>query len=311
MQHTNSEVRADMSFNDALEPECEACAGEVEQLIRPRAKDLGEFTVRRVLPAATRRMVGPFIFFDHMGPADFPPGQGIQVRPHPHIGIATITYLFTGEIMHHDSLGFDQPIRPGAVNLMTAGRGIVHSERAGSDLHEHARLHGIQSWMALPDGEDEMAPAFDHTPAEALPDFDLGAVNVRLIMGTLFEHTSPVTIYQPMLYAELQMPAGSQIEIPAIHPELAAYVVTGQLKLGNEDVEAGVMAVAQEHGGLSMRAAEDTRVMIIGGEPTGPRHIWWNFVASSTERIEQAKRDWAEQKFDPVPGEDEFIPLPE
>ncbi len=279
--------------------------------IEPRVADLGEFTVRRALPAARQRMVGPFIFFDHMGPAEFPAGSGIAVRPHPHIGIATITYLFEGEIMHRDSLGFVQPIRAGAVNLMTAGSGIVHSERAGDDLDETSRLHGIQSWMALPDHEEEREPAFRHFPAEDLPELEIDGSTVRIIMGRCFGEESPVTTYSDTLYMECVMPAACKLTVPRDTDELAAYVVSGAVDVDGERYGEGVLMVAEAGQALPLDAVEDSRVMIIGGEPLGERHIWWNFVSSSLERIEQAKDDWRDGRFDPVPGDDEFIPLPE
>ncbi len=279
--------------------------------IEPRVTDLGEFSVRRALPAARQRMVGPFIFFDHMGPAEFPPGEGIAVRPHPHIGIATITYLFEGEIMHRDSLGFVQPIHAGAVNLMTAGRGIVHSERAGDDLGETSKLHGIQSWMALPDHEEEREPAFAHFPAADLPELDVDGCTVRIIMGHCFGEKSPVTTYSDTLYMECVMPAGRLLTIPRDVDELAAYVVSGAVDVDDVSYGGGVLLVAERGRTLTLRADGDSRVMVIGGEPLGERHIWWNFVSSSRERIEQAKDDWREGRFDPVPGDDEFIPLPE
>ncbi len=288
----------------------EAATG-IELVIEPRERDLGEFTVRRVLPYARRRMVGPFIFFDHMGPAEFPPGLGIAVRPHPHIGIATITYLFEGEIMHRDSLGFEQPIRPGAVNLMTAGRGIVHSERAGDDLDETSQLHGIQSWIALPDEEEEREPAFKHFPSDTLPELDVQGSTVRLIMGTCFGETSPVTTYSETLYLECVMPAGRTMSVPRESDDLAAYVVSGEIESGGVRYGGGVMLVAEAGTPLEFEAKADSRVMVIGGAALGERHIWWNFVSSSLERIDQAGKDWREGRFDKVPGDDEFIPLPE
>ena len=285
--------------------------GAIDMIITPGERDLGEFTVRRVLPAKTRRMVGPFVFFDHMGPAEFPPGKGIAVRPHPHIGLATITYLFEGVIMHRDNLGFVQPIQAGAVNLMTAGRGIAHSERAGDDLDETSRLHGIQSWMALPLDEEEREPAFVHYPASDLPELEVAGCTVRIIMGECFGESSPVTTYSDTLYMECVIPAGREITIPADSTELAAYIVSGVVGISGENFSGGVMLVARQDQPLDIRAVEDSRVMIIGGEPLGERHVWWNFVSSSRERIEQAKDDWRDGRFDPVPGDDEFIPLPE
>lgn len=283
----------------------------IDLVVEPRETDLGEFTVRRALPAARQRMVGPFIFFDHMGPAEFSPGSGIAVRPHPHIGIATITYLFEGEIMHRDSLGFEQPIHAGAVNLMTAGRGIVHSERAGDDLDQTSKLHGIQSWMALPDDKEECEPAFRHFPAADLPELDVDGCTVRIIMGRCFGETSPVTTYSDTLYMECRIPAEQEITIPAKARELAAYTVSGSVDVADGSYAGGVLLVASSGQPLTLRATEDSRVMIIGGEPLGERHIWWNFVSSSRERIEKAKDDWRGGRFDPVPGDDEFIPLPE
>ena len=282
--------------------------GTVERFIDPDIKDLGGFSVRRVLPAAAQRMVGPFIFFDHFGPTEFPPGEGIQVRPHPHIGLSTVTYLFEGEIMHRDSLGFEQPIQARAVNLMTAGRGIVHSERAGDDLDRLAPLHGIQSWMALPLEQEECEPAFKHYPATELPDLNLGGVAIRVIMGEFNGHASPVTQYAPTLYLECRFEAGSSLVMPADYEELALYVVEGEIGVGTERVGAGRMAVIAP--ATAVNAAADAHVMVIGGSHLGKRHIWWNFVSSSRERIEQAKQDWLDNRFEAVPGETEFIPLP-
>jgi redox-sensitive bicupin YhaK (pirin superfamily) len=286
-------------------------SGSVGLVIRPKEKDLGEFTVRRVLPAPERRMVGSFIFFDHMGPAEFPPGQGIQVRPHPHIGIATVTYLFEGEIMHRDNLGFVQPIRCGAVNLMTAGSGIVHSERAGDDLHEMSRLHGIQSWMALPDDEEECEAAFQHYPAEDLPDIEVNGVSVRVIIGEAYGHPSPVHAYSSTLYLECIMPKGTELTLPDQYDEIGAYVVSGSIRIDGQSYGEGVMAIGVADTAMTLTAEEESRVMVVGGESLGERHIYWNFVSSSKDRIEQAKSDWRERKFGEVPGDAEFIPLPD
>ena len=299
-----------MSYLEGLIPVCAACDGDVALEIRPKLKDLGEFSVRRVLPAAERRMVGPFIFFDHMGPAEFPPGQGIQVRPHPHIGIATITYLFEGEIMHRDSLGYEVPIRAGAVNLMTAGKGIVHSERAGSDLDELSTLHGIQSWMALPEELQETDPAFAHTPAAELPEVVQGGTVIRVIIGTAYGYTSPVKSYASTLYLDCTMEADAEVILPGDYEELAFYVAAGEVTCAGRRAEEGVMLVASPGASLTLRAEKASRVMVVGGEHLGERHIWWNFVSSSRERIEQAKAEWAAGGFDRVDGDDEFIPLP-
>ena len=299
-----------MSFHEASAPTCTNTDGSVDLVIEPNAKDLGGFTVRRVLPSRERQMVGPFIFLDHMGPAEFPPGEGIQVRPHPHIGLATVTYLFDGEIVHRDDLGFTQTIRPGAVNLMTAGSGIVHSERAGADLHTTSRLHGIQSWMALPLEDEECDSAFVHYPAGDLPVLDRGGVQVTTIIGEAFGSRSPVAVRTPMLYLELRMPAGSAISIPADYDEQAAYVVDGAVRIDNEEFGSGLMAVARPDNALHLAADADSHVMIVGGAHVGKRHIWWNFVSSSRERIEQAKEDWREERFGKIAGDNEFIPLP-
>ena len=300
-----------MSYQEAPEPVCEAAGPAKHLVIRPKKKDLGEFSVRRVLPSLEQQMVGPFIFFDHMGPAEFPPGMGIQVRPHPHIGIATITYLFEGEIMHRDSLGYALPINAGAVNLMTAGRGIVHSERAGSDLDQLARLHGIQSWMALPDGKEEIEPAFEHTPAADLPQLEIGGATVRIIIGEAFGESSPVTAYSSTLYLDCNMPAGSEFELPSGYEEIGFYVASGQLSAAGIDIPEGTMLVPAAGSGITLKAVADARVMVIGGEHIGRRHITWNFVSSSRDRIERARDDWRSGRFDMVPDDDEFIPLPE
>ena len=283
----------------------------IELTIEPRIRSLGEFDVRRVLPSAERRMVGPFVFLDHMGPAVFPPGKGIAVRPHPHIGLATITYLFEGEIMHRDSLGYVQLIQAGAVNLMTAGRGIVHSERASDDLAVTSRLHGIQSWLALPVDLEEMKPGFIHYPAASLPELTLDGTTVRVIMGEAYGARSPVATHSPTLYLEARLAAGSELMLPDHMSERAAYVTEGAVNVAGQEHREGTMLVARVGADVRLRATVPSRVMVVGGEPLGQRHIWWNFVSSSKERIEQAKRDWAESRMGAVPGDDEFIPLPE
>jgi redox-sensitive bicupin YhaK (pirin superfamily) len=285
-------------------------SASIALVIEPQAKDLGGFTVRRVLPFRERQMVGPFIFFDHMGPAEFPPGEGIQVRPHPHIGLATVTYLFEGEIVHRDNLGYTQPIQPGAVNLMTAGSGIVHSERAGDDLETTSRLHGIQSWMALPEDEQECAADFVHYPAAGLPKFEHDGVSVTVIIGEAFGHRSPVEVRAPMLYLELRMPAGASLTLPDGYDECAAYVVDGEVRIDEHNLGEGRMAVAAAGTLPTLVATTDSHVMIIGGAHMGKRHIWWNFVSTSKDRIEQGKKDWEERRFGSIPGETEFIPLP-
>ncbi|GAB5413779.1 MAG: pirin family protein [Congregibacter sp.] len=278
--------------------------------IQPREKDLGEFSVRRVLPASRQRMIGPFVFFDHMGPAVFPPGKGIDVRPHPHIGIATITYLFEGEILHRDSLGVVQPIHPGAVNLMTAGSGIVHSERPGSDLDRESALHGIQSWIALPADEQEIDPDFTHYPADALPEWEVSGAHIRLIMGELDGRKSPVQRYSRTLYADCRLDADASPTLSLEEQEIAFYVADGEVTIGGETVESGVMVVLDGPGQIQLTATAPARVMLIGGDALGERHMYWNFVSDSKARIETAKENWRNRQFPPVPGDDEFIPLP-
>jgi redox-sensitive bicupin YhaK (pirin superfamily) len=261
------------------------------------------------LPAFEKPSVGPFVFFDHMGPAASPPGKGINVRPHPHIGLATLTYLFEGEILHRDSLGFVQPIQPGAVNLMTAGRGIVHSERTSAErLTRGQRLNGIQIWMALPDGQEEVEPAFVHYPAGALPTFIGDGVAGTVVVGRAFGVTSPVVTASRTLYVDAAIDEGCTWRVPRSETELAAYVVAGAVRVADCQVPMGTMAVLRD--ATDVVATTGSRVVLIGGEPLGRRHLWWNFVSSSQDRIDAAGRDWEEGRFPPVPGDDERIPLP-
>lgn len=292
------------------EPDAKETDG-IAHLIEPKVEDLGGFTVRRALPSPGRTMVGPFIFFDHIGPAQFAPGQGIQVRPHPHIGLATITYLFDGEIVHRDSLGFVQPIRPAAVNLMTAGRGIVHSERSPSGMTGTTTLHGIQCWMALPHDEEEREPAFVHYPNSDLPEFKVQDATIRVIVGAAYGQTSPVVTYSPTVYLDCRVPAETQLALPQQYRELAIYVVSGDITVNGRAVAGGEMAVAHDDETMVVAARSDCHLMVLGGDPVGRRHIWWNFVSSSRERIERAKDDWRQNRFGHVPGETEFIPLPD
>lgn len=279
------------------------------KLIEAKPKDLGGFHVRRALPHAAQRMVGPFIFFDHAGPARLPPGDGIDVRPHPHIGLATLSYLFSGEIVHRDSLGVVQTIKPGAVNLMTAGAGIVHSERSGDDRDRDADLELMQSWIALPADLEEMEPAFDHYPAADLPEHEGAGFTVRLIMGEGFGEQSPVKTYSPTFYAEIQVAGKATVPLPDGPEELAVYGVSGSVELADRTVSSGTLAVLEDED-RTFEAGGPARVMVLGGAPLGERHIWWNFVSSRKPRIEQAKQDWEAGNFDAVPGETEFIPLP-
>jgi redox-sensitive bicupin YhaK (pirin superfamily) len=285
----------------------------VALVIEARPRDLGGFGVRRALPSGARRMVGPFIFFDHMGPAEMPPGHGIDVRPHPHVGLATVTYLFAGEMVHRDSLGSQQPIRPGDVNWMLAGRGIAHSERTGDEVRRSGGpLHGIQSWVALPAADEENAPRFDHHPAATIPEVSRPGAALRIVAGTAYGARSPVAVCSPTLYVAATLEADATLPLPDEHPERAIYVVAGELDCGGRRIATGAMALFHA-GAAAVRALAPTRLVMIGGAPLdGERHIWWNFVASSRERIERAKADWRERRFGVIPGDDrEFIPLPE
>ncbi len=286
----------------------------VETVIMPRARDIGGFEVRRALPSAHRQMVGPFIFWDQMGPARFPLGEGVDVRPHPHIGLATLTYLFDGEIMHRDSLGTAQPIRPGEVNWMTAGRGIVHSERTGAEQRgQGALLYGIQAWVALPKAHEDTAPGFAHIASDALPTIEAEGKRVRVVAGSLWGAASPVPSYSEMIYADAILDTGARLPIPAEHEERALYVVEGTIAIAGDRFECGQLLILRPGDAVTVEAASQARVLVLGGEPMdGPRFIWCNFVASSKERIEDAKADWSAGRFAIVPGyETEFIPLPE
>lgn len=297
-----------------VEQDCtaEQACGAIELVIQPRDKDLGGFTVRRTLPTAQRKMVGPWIFFDHMGPAEFPAGEGINVRPHPHINLATVTYLFEGEILHRDSLGSLQPIRPGDINLMVAGSGIVHSERERPEWAATPhRLHGLQLWLALPEKDEEVDAAFLHYPAADIPAVTVDGVPVRVMMGTAYGVTSPVKVFAETLYVEAHLHAGQTLALPAA-PERAVYVAQGGLKARDTVIPEHAMAVFSDVAGVVLEATAESRIAIIGGEPLGKRFIDWNFVSSRKERIEQARRDWKEGRFPKVPGDAiEFIPLPE
>jgi redox-sensitive bicupin YhaK (pirin superfamily) len=285
------------------------------RVLEGRLRDLGGFSVRRVLPAGGQQTVGPFIFFDHMGPAVFAPGSGVDVRPHPHIGLATVTYLFDGEFMHRDSLGTAQLIRPGDVNWMVAGRGIVHSERTpaeGRNAPTGAPIHGIQTWVALPRSHEETSPSFQHHPARTLPEIRGEGAVLRLIAGEAFGHRAPTAVFAPMFYVDAALEPGAAAALPHDHVERAVYVAEGAIEVEGVRYGAGQMVVVTESIEVTVRAVGPARVMLLGGARLdGPRFIWWNFVSSSRERIEQAKRDWREEKFAPVPGESERIPLPE
>lgn len=290
----------------------------LDTVVVTRVRDLvGGFKVGRVLPSARRRMVGPFIFFDQMGPEILSAGRGLDVAPHPHIGLATVTYLFEGELLHRDSLGSVQVITPGEVNWMTAGGGIAHSERTPQEARASgSNLFGIQSWVALPKRYEESAPGFTHHGSDELPVVEGEGKRVRLIAGSLFGARSPVETLSEMFYADVRLAEGARLTVPAAHEERAAYVVGGRVKLPDDGGEfgAGRLLVFKPGAPITLSAPEssEARLMLLGGEPMdGPRHIWWNFVSSSSERIEQAKQDWKAGRFAPVPEETEIIPLPE
>ncbi|TCH99858.1 pirin family protein [Roseococcus sp. SYP-B2431] len=293
----------------------------IETLILPRAHDVGGFEVRRALPTKERQMIGPFIFFDQMGPGEFLTGKGLDVRPHPHIGLSTVTYLFEGEVYHRDTLGSSQPIRPGALNWMTAGQGIAHSERTDPALRGHSnKLFGIQSWAALPRDREETPPAFTHYPAEALPILEDCGARVRLVAGEAWGARAPVETHWPLFYADVELAPGAALPLPDVHEERGAYVVSGAVEVAGQRFEAGRMLVFRQGDALAIRAVEEAgqgagpgaRLLLLGGAVMdGPRHIFWNFVSSSRERINQAKDDWEAGRFGKVPGDDkEFIPLP-
>jgi len=290
-------------------------AGAVETVVVPRSSDLGDgFHVRRALPSAARRMVGPFVFLDEFGPTLFEAGRGLDVRPHPHIGLATVTYLFEGELLHRDSLGSVQAIRPGELNWMTAGRGIVHSERSAASTRAHAsRLAGVQAWVALPLADEDVAPSFVHHAHNALPVVDDAGARLRVIAGRIGGVESPAATSSALFYIDAVLAAGARVEVPREYVERAAYVVEGSVGVEGEagSYEAGRMVVLRPAAAVTLRASVASRVLLLGGEPLdGERLVWWNFVASSRARIEAAKEAWRLRRFDAVPGETEFIPLP-
>ena len=311
-----------MSWNPALEPHCPDAGSldSIETLIIPRARDLGGFEVRRALPAPKRQMVGPFIFFDQMGPAEFLTAAGIDVRPHPHIGLGTVTYLHRGAFQHRDSLGTDQMISPGAVNWMVAGRGVTHSERTASETRRGPHsLFGIQTWVALPEAQEEVAASFEHHEANALPLLEGEGKSVRLILGSAYGERAPAKIFSEMFYADAVLAPGARLPMPAEHEDRGVYVVEGDVAIAGESFAAGQMMVFRPGDAITLTAGErGARLMLLGGETlAGPRYIWWNFVASSRERIEAAKEAWAaadfkDGRFHLPPGDEaEFIPLPE
>lgn len=283
-------------------------------ILKPHIRSIGAFDVHRLLPAFPQKTIGPFIFFDHMGPADLPPGKGMDVRPHPHIGLATVTYLFEGAGLHRDSLGSVQRIAPGDVNWMTAGRGIVHSERtAPEDMERGLRLHGIQIWIALPKEFEQAEPSFSHHPAASLPELVQPGVKLRVILGSAYGATSPVRVYSETFYVSAELDAGAVLALPADHEERGVYVVEGEVTIDGQTVEPLHMASLLGQGNTAViKAVTPARLMLLGGAPLdGERFVWWNFVASSKELIEEAKVRWTEQRFGKVPDETEWIPLPE
>ena len=287
------------------------CKG-IKALIKPLEKDLGDFSVRRYLPHQNYKRVGPFVFFDHMGPAQFSPGEGIDVRPHPHIGLSTITYLFEGEIIHRDSLGFVQAISPGGVNWMTAGQGIVHSERTGEAARQEGqRLHGLQVWVGLPEASEDIEPEFFHHEMSRLPQISIDNVHIRVIVGSAFGEKSPVKTYSPLFYLDVELSAGSELMVPDEYRERAIHVAGGKISINNSEFTMFDMVICEEAADIRIQAVENSRLVIFGGELIPHRHVWWNFVSSSREKIEKAKQDWKAGRFSKVPGEVEFIPLPD
>lgn len=286
----------------------------IELIINARRRDLGGFEVGRVLPWSKRRMVGPFVFFDHMGPVQLPPGlpRSTDVRPHPHIGLSTVTYLFDGEIVHRDSVGVHQVIRPGEVNWMTAGRGISHSERFETMRERGGLIEGIQAWVALPTADEEIEPGFVHFDAHDLPTRERGNVRLRVIAGAAFGVRSPAPTHSPMFYVHVELRPGAELEIEDEYPERAAYVARGRVAVDAQLFEPGQMIVFARGASARLSAVEAATIMLLGGEPLGARHIWWNFVSTSAARINQARADWKEGRFKlPVGDDAEFIPLPD
>lgn len=305
-----------MSWQPSSDPilgDAKSCDA-LDLVIVPRTRDLGDgFAVRRALPHGKRQMVGPFIFFDHFGPVQFLAGKGMDVRPHPHIGLATVTYLFDGAIMHRDSEGNALEIKPGAMNLMTAGRGIAHSERTPDvQRRDGQAMLGLQSWIALPKGKEEIAPSFQHYSADSLPTVVDTGVTARIIAGSAFGKSSPVEMVSDWFYVEVALQAGATAPLDADHEERAIYLVDGEVEIAGDKFEGPRLLIFRPGDRITVRAVNDVRMMFLGGTALeGPRHLWWNFVSSSKERIEQAKEDWKSGRFAKVPDETEFIPLPE
>ena len=311
-----------MSWNPAMAPGCpdDVGADVIETLIVPRSRDLGDFEVRRALPAPKRQMVGPFIFFDQAGPAEFLTGRGVDVRPHPHVGLGTVTYLFRGDFHHRDSTGADQIIRPGELNWMVAGRGVTHSERTSAEARSGPNsLFGIQTWLALPEKDEDAAPGFEHHGKDALPVIEDEGVRLRLILGNAYGETAPARMLSETFYADVMLEAGRRLPMPDEHEDRGIYILEGSIRVAGQEYEAGQMMVFRPGDRITIAAGErGSRLMILGGATLpGPRYIWWNFVASSRERIEEAKAEWRAEKwgqgrFDlPADDRDEHVPLPD
>jgi redox-sensitive bicupin YhaK (pirin superfamily) len=311
-----------MSWNPSLEPGCPDAIGidAIETLIVPRARDLGDFEVRRALPAPKRQMVGPFIFFDQAGPAEFVTGKGVDIRPHPHIGLGTVTYLFRGEFQHRDSIGSNQVIQPGAVNWMVAGRGVTHSERTSEETRKGPHsLFGIQTWVALPEDSEEVEPSFEHHGKDTLPVIEADGLSARLILGRAFGQTAPAQLFSDTFYLDVALRSGVRFPLPSDHEDRGLYIVEGSVSIAGQMFEAGRMMVFRPGDGITVAAGpQGARLVALGGATlNGPRYIWWNFVSSSRDRIEAAKEEWRRQdwgtgQFDLPPDDrSEFIPLPD
>ena len=284
----------------------------IKQTLSASEKDLGEFTVRRLLPVKGCKNVGPFVFFDHFGPVDFGPGQGIDVRPHPHIGLSTVTYLIDGEILHRDNLGVVQSIKPGEINLMVAGKGIVHSERTAPEVRSSGqKLHGLQLWIALPAADEESDPAFYHYDESEIPELSIDGCRIKVLIGSAFGLNSPVLTHCSTLYIECHLDPGASLDLPEGVEEMAIFVISGQISVGKDTVEKHAMAVLDTSNLEPVTTIEDSHFVITGGESLGKRHVYWNFVSTSQARIEQAKTDWQQGNFSSVPEETDFIPLPD
>ena len=303
-----------MSLRPAIDPVSSTAVSPVAAVIDARPRHVGGFALRRLLPSRARRSVGPFVFLDHFGPVKIAPGDGMDVPPHPHIGLATVTYLLDGEIVHRDSLGHHQPIQPGEINWMTAGRGIVHSERTSEELRRTgSSLHGLQLWVALPKANEEMEPAFEHYAANTLPETEEEGARIRVLVGKAYGTESRVQTLSPTFLIDVMLQPNCELRIPDSYEERAAYVIDGTISTSDEHAESGRMLVFAAGTQMAVRAESMVRLVLLGGGALdGPRHIWWNFVSSSEERIEQAKQDWKEKRFARIPGDDtEFAPLPD